>query len=356
MVAMSGGVDSSVAAYLTKEAGFETTGITMRLYDNETAGCCSSKTCCSLSDVEDARSVAFVLGIPFYVLNFTEEFGREVIDRFIRAYEEGRTPNPCIDCNRYIKFRRLFQRGREMGQDYIVTGHYARVEQDQGSGRWLLKRSADPKKDQTYVLYSLTQDQLAHVMFPLEGMSKSETRRIAEEQGFLNARKHDSQDICFAPDGDYAGFISRYTGKDYPDGDFVDRSGRVLGRHKGIIHYTVGQRKGLGLALPHPMYVCRKDVEKNQVVLGENEDLFTTTFEIEGCNWMPFDRLTGDLAVEAKVRYSQKASPATVIPLGEDRARVVFRQPERAITCGQAAVFYDGDTVIGGGTITKNQL
>lgn len=351
LVAMSGGVDSSVAAYLTKKAGYETIGVTMKLYENETAGLCSDKTCCSLSDIEDARNVAFDLGIPYYVFNFSGDFEKEVIDRFIHAYEVGETPNPCIDCNRYMKFERLMERGRELQQDYVVTGHYATVEKDAGSGRFLLKKSVDRHKDQSYVLYSLTQEQLAHVLFPLGGMCKEETRKIAEEQGFVNAKKHESQDICFVPDGDYAAFIRRFTGKEYPPGDFVDRQGNVLGRHKGMIRYTIGQRKGLGLALPHPMYVCRKDMENNRVVLGENRDLFHSVFEIENVNWIAEASPDHDIRAEAKVRYSQKASPAVVHPLSETRARVEFREPQRAITPGQACVLYDGEYVIGGGTI-----
>ena len=252
-----------------------------------------------------------------------------------------------------MKFERLMERGRELNQDYVVTGHYAIVEKDAGSGRFLLKKSVDRHKDQSYVLYSLTQEQLAHVLFPLGRMCKEETRQIAEEQGFVNARKHESQDICFVPDGDYAAFIRRFTGKVYPPGDFVDQNGNVLGRHKGMIRYTIGQRKGLGLALPHPMYVCRKDMEKNQVILGENSDLFRSVFEIENINWITEASPNRDLQVEAKVRYSQKASPAVVHPLSETRARVEFREPQRAITPGQACVLYDGEYVVGGGTIVN---
>lgn len=352
MVAMSGGVDSSVAAYLTKEAGYETMGVTMKLYENETAGICSDKTCCSLSDVEDARSVAFDLDIPYYVFNFTGDFQQEVIDRFIRAYETGETPNPCIDCNRFIKFEKLMERGRELMQDIVVTGHYAVVEHDEGSGRHLLKKSVDCHKDQTYVLYSLTQEQLAHVWFPVGGMTKEKTREIAEANGFVNAKKHESQDICFVPDGDYAAFIRRFTGKAYPPGDFVNREGKVLGRHKGMIKYTIGQRKGLGLALPHPMYVVEKDLEHNRVILGENEDLFRSRFKVEGMNWISTPAPGGELKVAAKVRYSQQAAEAIVHPLSETEAIVEFEKPQRAITPGQACVLYDGEYVVGGGTIT----
>ena len=257
LIAMSGGVDSSVAAFLMKEQGCECIGATMKLFHNEDIGVSRTKTCCSLEDVEDARLVALHLGIPYYVFNFSDDFKGQVIDRFISSYERGATPNPCIDCNRYLKFERLYERARILGCDAIVTGHYARIEQE--NGRWLLKKSLNESKDQSYVLYSLTQDQLAHTRLPLGAMHKSETRRIAEEQGFYNADKPDSQDICFVPDGDYAGFIARYTGRDCPAGDFVDESGRVLGRHKGIVHYTVGQRKGLGIAADAPLYVKRID-------------------------------------------------------------------------------------------------
>lgn len=373
LIAMSGGVDSSVAAYLTKEQDMEIAGVTLKMFGNELIGAVGESTCCSTSDVEDAESVCRKLGVPFYVFNFADKFEKEVVQRFVRAYEEGRTPNPCIDCNRYLKFGALFQRMEELGYDYIVTGHYARVEKSDDfkavgagnsagdcrtcagievpAGRYLLKKALDPKKDQSYVLYSLTQEQLAHVRFPLGGMDKTETRRIAEEQGFLNARKHDSQDICFVPDGDYTRFIGRYTGKEYPHGDFVDESGRVLGEHKGLIRYTIGQRKGLGLALPAPLYVCRKDVEKNEVVLAPNERLFTSTLEAADFNWIAFEEPEKPFHAAVRARYSQKEAPAVVTPLGGGSVRIDFDEPVRAITSGQAAVVYDGDIVIGGGTI-----
>ena len=351
IIAMSGGVDSSVAAFLTKEKGYDVTGVTLKMFGNELIGEDSESKCCSLSDVEDAESVCRRLGIPFYVFNFKDKFEKEVVKRFVRAYEEGRTPNPCIDCNRYIKFGYLYQRMQELGCDYVVTGHYARVEHDPSSGRYLLKKALDPKKDQSYVLSSLTQEQLSHTMFPLGEIPKTETRKIAEEQGFVNAAKHDSQDICFVPDGDYAGFISRYTGREYPHGDFVDEEGTVLGEHKGIIKYTIGQRKGLGLALPAPLYVVRKDMDGNRVILGPNKDLFSSSMTVSDFNWIAFEEPSEPFHAAVRARYSQKEAPATVTPLGDGKIRVDFDEPVRAITSGQTAVVYDGDLVIGGGTI-----
>ena len=351
LVAMSGGVDSSVAALLTREAGYEAIGVTMKLYDNALLGEEQEGSCCSLADVEDARSVCSRLGIRYYVFDFSREFQREVIDRFVKAYEEGATPNPCIDCNRYLKFERLFRRGTELGAEKIVTGHYVRSGFDAAAGRWYLKRGLDSKKDQSYVLYQLTQEQLAHCFFPLGELTKEEVREIAEAHGFVNAAKHDSQDICFVPDHDHAGFIRRYTGKDYPSGDFTDASGRVLGQHQGLIRYTIGQRKGLGLALKEPMYVIRKDVPENRVVLGRNEDLFQRELTAAGVNWVSLACPDGSVQAEVKIRYSQAAYPATVTPLAEDRVRIYFDEPQRAATRGQAAVFYDGDLVLGGGTI-----
>lgn len=348
MIAMSGGVDSSVAAYLMVQAGYDCLGMTMRLYNNEDIGK-TEKTCCSLDDVEDARSVAFRLGIPFRVFNFTEEFRSCVIDRFVNAYECGETPNPCIDCNKYLKFGKIFQRMDELGYDYVVTGHYARIEQD--VDRFLLKKGLDDSKDQSYVLYGLTQAQLARTVFPLGGMTKAETRRIAEEQGFLNARKHDSQDICFVPDGDYAAFLERYTGKSYPAGEFVDTQGKVLGRHKGIVRYTIGQRKGLGLALPCPMYVKDKDMAGNRVILSKNEELFSRELDAKGFNWSALDCPSGTIRASAKIRYKHTEQPASVTPTGPDTVHIVFDEPQRAICRGQAVVLYDGDTVLGGGTI-----
>ena len=350
LVAMSGGVDSSVAAYLLQQQGYACIGVTMRLYENETAGIPRGHTCCSLDDVEDARAVAYDLGMPYYVLNFTEEFDEKVIRKFVQVYQNGGTPNPCIDCNRYLKFDHLLNRARELGCDYIATGHYVQRWQDE-NGRWGLRKNDDPGKDQSYVLYSLTQDQLAHTLFPLGGMHKDAVRAIAEEQGLCNARKHDSQDICFVPDGDYAAFLERYTGKSYPAGEFVDTQGKVLGRHKGIVRYTIGQRKGLGLALPCPMYVKDKDMAGNRVILSKNEELFSRELDAKGFNWSALDCPSGTIRASAKIRYKHTEHPASVTPTGPDTVHIVFDEPQRAICRGQAVVLYDGDTVLGGGTI-----
>jgi len=349
LIAMSGGVDSSVAALLIKNQGYDSTGITMKLYNNEIENC--EQTCCSADDIADARAVCNKLGIPYYVFNFCDSFDEQVIQRFINAYENGATPNPCIDCNRYIKFDRLLKRMKELEMDFVVTGHYARIEYNENTGRYELKKGADSSKDQSYVLYSLTQEQLAHTLFPLGGMSKSEIREIAETNELINAHKKDSQDICFVPDGNYAEFIESYTGKTYPDGDFVDLKGNVLGTHKGIIRYTIGQRKGLGLALPAPMYVCEKDLENNKVILCSNEELFSKELYADNINLISCERIDKPMKVNARVRYNQKEQPATVVQVGDDKLHVVFDEPQRAISKGQAVVLYDGDTVVGGGTI-----
>ncbi len=352
MIGMSGGVDSSVAAFLMLQNSFDCIGATMRLYDNVLLPG-ESGTCCSLDDVEDARSVAYRLGIAHHVFNFKETFEKQVIQKFVRSYESGLTPNPCIDCNRHLKFRALLDRARILGCDYVVSGHYARIRRDEETGRYLLCKAKDAAKDQTYFLACLDQDQMAHIQFPLGDLTKEEVRQIAQEQGFVNARKHDSQDICFVPDGDYAAFLSRYTGKTYPAGDYLDVNGKVVGTHRGAVCYTLGQRKGLGIALGEPVYVCKKDMEHNTVTVGPNEALFSSALLAGDWNWFPFPALMEPMAVTAKIRHSQYEQSATVYPEGDGMAKVVFDAPQRAITPGQAVVLYQGDLVIGGGTITQ---
>ncbi len=347
---MSGGVDSSVAALLMRMKGYECIGATMKLYHNEDIGLHRGHTCCSLEDVEDARSVAYRLGMPHYVFNFSEHFRQKVMEPFVRAYETGQTPNPCIDCNRYLKFDVLHRRARELHCDYVVTGHYARVEYDENREKFLLKKAISATKDQSYVLYSMTQEELAHTLFPLGGMEKSEARRIAEENGLITARKHDSQDICFVPDGDYAAFIERFTEQAYPEGDFLDEQGRILGRHRGIIRYTVGQRKGLGLSFPEPMYVKAIDPARNAVVLAPERSLYRAELTARDVNLIALDAIERPMRVQAKVRYSQKAQWATAEQRGE-KLYLRFDEPQRAITKGQAVVLYDGEIVVGGGTI-----
>lgn len=349
MIGMSGGVDSSVAAFLLQKESFEVIGATMKLYNNEDIDFVSEKTCCSLDDVLDAKSVCARLGIRHYTLNMTDDFKKEVIERFISAYQNGFTPNPCIDCNRYMKFSKMLHKAQELDIDYVATGHYARIEK-QGD-RYILKKAVDLSKDQSYVLYSLTQEQLKVTKFPLGNYTKQQVREIAEENGFINARKHESQDICFVPDGDYSKFIEYYTGKTYPCGDFVDMNGKRLGEHKGIIRYTIGQRRGLGLALPASMYVVEKDVDNNKVILGFNDDLFKKEVNVKNISFTACDGLDNPERLCAKIRYNQKEQPATVTQTDENHFTIVFDEPQRAITKGQAAVLYDGDTVVGGGTI-----
>ncbi len=349
MLGMSGGVDSSVAAYLLKQQNLDVIGVTLKLFNNGDIDVPSEKACCSLDDVEDAKSVCSRLGLPHYTLNMTDDFKSEVIERFVSSYQNGFTPNPCIDCNRYIKFAKMLRKAVELDMDYVATGHYARIEK-QGS-RYLLKKAVDLSKDQSYVLYSLTQRELKMTRFPLGDYRKSEVREIAEENGFVNAHKHESQDICFVPDGDYFSFIEKYTDKKYPHGDFVDLNGRRLGEHKGIIRYTIGQRRGLGLALPASMYVVEKDVSQNRVVLGFNEDLFSKEVNVKDVTFTACGGLCKEERLNVKIRYNQKEQPATVTQTDENRLKIIFDEPQRAVTKGQAAVLYDGDTVVGGGTI-----
>ncbi len=349
LIAMSGGVDSSVSAFLMKEKGYDCIGCMMKLYDNEDAGIGRGHTCCSLDDVDDARNVANTLGMPFYVLNFKDDFREKIIDKFIRFYEEGKTPNPCIDCNRFMKFDKLYSRAKEYECDKIVTGHYARIEKVEEG--YLLKTALDDTKDQSYVLYSMTQDQLAHTEFPMGDLRKSEARILAARLGFINADKPDSQDICFVPDGDYAAAIRRLSGKDYPTGDFKNLSGHVLGQHKGIISYTIGQRKGLGISSEHPLYVCKIDAATNEVILGSDKDLYSKDVSIEDLNLISPWLVQDGMKVKAKIRYRQRAVDATLYLEEGHKARLHFEEALRAVTKGQAAVLYLNDIVLGGGSI-----
>ena len=351
IAAMSGGVDSSVAAFLLTKEGYRVMGATMKLFENQDIGVSKEHPCCSLEDIDDARSVAVKIGIPYFVFNFTGDFRSEVIDRFVKAYESGATPNPCVDCNRYMKFERFLRRADELEADYIATGHYARIEKDNSSGRFLLRKSADLRKDQTYVLCFLNQNQLSRTLFPLGGLKKEQVREIAEQNGFMNAKKHESQDICFVQNNDYAGFIEFFTGRRYPEGDFLDKNGNRLGRHKGIIRYTVGQRKGLGLALPEPMYVCDKDADKNTVTLCTKNELPARELFASDINLIAVDKIEKPLKCRARTRYNQKEQPATVEQVGENRLHIVFDSPQPPAAKGQAVVLYDGDIVIGGGVI-----
>lgn len=355
LVAMSGGVDSSVAAVLLKR-DYEAVGVTLKLFTNEDIALDRTKTCCSLDDVQDARNAAFKLGMEHYVFNFGDRFRECVINRFNNAYIHGDTPNPCIDCNRFIKFDALLKRAEIMECDYIATGHYVRRAYDEKTGRYLLKKGKDHKKDQSYVLYALTQEQLSKTLFPIGEYTKEETREIAREFGLINANKPDSQDICFVPDGDYASFIERDTGKHFPAGNFVDAEGNILGKHNGIIRYTIGQRKGLNISLGAPAYVVSKDMEHNTVTLGKNEDLFTTGLIANDINLISIEKLAKPMKVTAKTRYSQVEKPATIYPLENGDIKVIFDEPQRAVTTGQAVVFYSGDIVVGGGTISKTNV
>ena len=349
LIAMSGGVDSSLAAKLMQDDGYECIGCTMRLFHNEDAGLERSRTCCSLEDVEDARSVAYELGMRFYVFNFTDDFRNTVIRRFVESYQNGITPNPCIDCNRYMKFGKLFDRAKILDCNCVVTGHYARIEEQ--DGRYVLKKAIDATKDQSYVLYAMTQDQLAHTRFPLGDLCKTHVRALAEQNGFVNADKPDSQDICFVPNGDYAHIIELQTGCKAAAGNFVDRCGNVLGTHRGVIHYTIGQRKGLGIAAGEPLYVCRICPQSNTVVLGRNEDLFSTEADAADFNWISGESPKQAIRCKVKIRYRQAEQWATVTPCDEHDVHISFDDPQRAVTPGQAAVLYDGDIVLGGGTI-----
>ena len=343
LIGMSGGVDSSVAACLMLKQGFSCAGATMRLHDF---------ACGGANDAVDAGAVAQKLGIPHHILSFQPEFEQQVICQFVTAYESGLTPNPCIQCNAHLKFGAMLEKALEMGYDYVVSGHYAQVRQDPKTGRYLLSKAVDRSKDQTYFLACLNQHQLSHILFPLGELTKTEVREIAEKEGLITARKRDSQDICFVPDGDYAAFLQRYTRKVYPEGNYLDLEGNIVGRHKGAACYTRGQRKGLGLAMGTPVYVCSKDMQANTVTVGPNEALFSTSLRAKDWNWFPFPALTTPMQVTAKIRHSQMELSAMVYPEENGFVRVEFETPQRAITPGQAVVLYDGDYVVGGGTIS----
>ena len=343
LVALSGGVDSAVTALKLKEDGYNCTGATLKLLENDT------KT------VSGGRQAAMDLSIPFVEVDGSKEFKEKVIDDFREKYENGMTPSPCIQCNRYIKFSLLLKKAHEMGIPFMATGHYARVDYSVEYGRYLLKRAEDPLKDQSYMLYLLTQDQLAHVLFPLGNMTKKEVRSIAEKNNLSSAGKKDSQDICFVPNGDYVSFLENLKGEKYASGDFIDMDGNVLGKHKGIVNYTKGQRKGLGLSFPEPRYVVDINPLLNKVVLGKHEDLFSKEVIANRINLIAYEKIEKPIRVTVKTRYSRRESPGTLIQEGPDRIKVIFDEPERAVTPGQALVIYDGDIVIGGGTIVGNR-
>lgn len=356
MVAMSGGVDSSVAALLLQQQGFDLCGVTLSLYSNSDIGLCDTKTCCSLDDVEDARRVCARLGIDHFVFNMKTQFNQGVIEPFAEGYRRGETPNPCIECNRSIKFSGVLARAQQLEYDAIATGHYVQREYDAAAGRWLLKKAKDPAKDQSYVLYVLTQPMLAQTLFPLGKLTKREVREMAEARGLVTARKSESQDICFVPDGDYAGFLTKTLGVVSEPGRFVSPEGEVLGTHAGMIHYTLGQRRGLGVSADRRLFVVKKDMQSNTVVLGDEGLLMQQRMTVDTLNWVSIGAPAGRVRAQVKSRYRQSAQPAWLHPQGDGSLVVEFDAPQRALTPGQAAVFYAEDVVLGGGTIRSRAL
>lgn len=356
MVGMSGGVDSSTAAALLLDKGYEVYGATLKLWDSVNDGDKPmTRTCCSLEDVEDARASAFKLGIPFYVLNMKQLFEEKVVKYFVDSYLDGVTPNPCIACNKYIKFEAMLNKAIALDMDYIATGHYARVEYDEKSGRYILKKALDLSKDQSYVLYMLTQDQLKRLLLPLGDFSKTEVRDIAESKNLVNAKKPDSQDICFVPNGKYSDFIKEFKGIDSHEGTYLDKEGNIIGKNKGMINYTIGQRKGLGISFSEPKYVISKDSENNTVTLGTREDALINSLIAEDMNYILYEKPYKEKAVMARTRYSQKEVPAKLIALNDDKAQIVFDEPIAFVAPGQSVVLYEGDSVVGGGIISETR-
>lgn len=351
LLGMSGGVDSAAAAALLARRGYQPVGCTLSLVSSADIG--QEGSCCSLEDVEDARSVAARLGMDHFVFNFKDLFRTQVMEDFVAEYRRGRTPNPCVRCNRYVKFPALLRRADDLGIAHVATGHYARVDWDGASGRWRLLRGADRRKDQSYFLYPLTQEQLSRLLLPVGDYTKDQIRALAEELGLVNARKRDSQDICFVPGGDYMEFLTRFGGVEPRPGDFVDASGKVLGRHRGLERYTAGQRRGLGVSADRPLYVTGKDLAANTVVLGDEADLYSSVVWTESFNWVSLPPQAGPVAVTAKTRYSQREAEAALYPEADGRARLEFVQPQRAVAPGQSLVAYLGETVVGGGVICR---
>lgn len=353
VVGMSGGVDSSVAAYLLKQQGYDVVGVTMQIWQDEDTDVMEENGgCCGLSAVDDARRVARALDIPYYVMNFKDDFKNAVIDYFVDEYKQGKTPNPCIACNRYVKWESLLDRSLKIGADYIATGHYAKVVKLE-NGRYALRQSKTIKKDQTYALYNLTQEQLSKTLMPVGDYTKDEIREIAENISVRMANKPDSQEICFVPDDDYAGFIKEYSGDTFEPGNFIDMDGKVIGSHKGIIHYTIGQRKGLGLNLGRPGFVVDINPETRDITIGTNDDVFSPGCIVDRLNFMSIEKVEGEMEFTAKVRYSHQPDKCKIRMVGEDTMECIFEEKQRAITPGQALVLYDGDLVVGGGTIVR---